>query len=708
MKNLSTLITAFLVFAFMSPALAYVVEVGGIVQDQLDRPVPKHLVLIEAYAPDGRQIHKSEVYTNDAGEFADRFDAGDIRTGTVVFSTKSCDDRLVQHKQNFTKDRAVVKTKLTICAGATGRCDVKIEVVRTAAGIGLVAHGSGVAPFTYEWSTGDSTQRISIDSMGEYCVKITDAAGCEAKACFDYTTDRCAVEIVATRTAMGIVLVANAKGTSPIEYNWSTGDSTQRIAIDSLGEYCVTILTADSCEARACIDLSKIDKCEVEIEVERTTSGLVLIAKGKGSAPIQYTWNTGDSTQRILVDSLGEYCVTILTADSCEARACIDLSNNDRCAVEIKLQQTPAGTFLIAQGKGTSPISYEWNTGDSTERIAITRPGTYCVTILTADSCRARACFDYAVRDSCGAEIVVRALTDTVSLWAVGKGTAPFTYEWSTGDTTQVIMPQRPGTYCVKITDATGCMAKACYRVGRTDTVDCSVDIRVIKAGGFAVLIADAHGQPPFKYEWSTGETRRSIRVKASGEYCVKVVDASGCEAKACYQFDADAKCNVAIVVRGISPDRSSRTLSALAKGTAPFTYEWSTGDTTQSITVQNKGQYCVVMTDADGCQARACITLPTDRRRTPTGSRINLDNNDTQLRVYPNPASDKISLILPSEIEMDYQYRIINAQGFPMMDGNGISNNLSEIDIMNLQPGHYTVIVITATEAKTVSFFKQ
>ncbi|MEZ4949944.1 MAG: hypothetical protein R2784_11235 [Saprospiraceae bacterium] len=48
--------------------------------------------------------------------------------------------------------------------------------------------------------------------------------------------------------------------------------------------------------------------------------------------------------------------------------------------------------------------------------------------------------------------------------------------------------------------------------------------------------------------------------------------------------------------------------LEALPFGEAPFTYNWSIGETTSSVQVTSPGTYCVTVTDATGCAASSCV----------------------------------------------------------------------------------------------------
>ncbi|MCS6934285.1 MAG: T9SS type A sorting domain-containing protein [Chitinophagales bacterium] len=65
---------------------------------------------------------------------------------------------------------------------------VSISQVNTPAGPGLIANANGGTPsYQYIWSNGSTTQVITGLSPGNYCVTVTDSAGCYASSCFNYT-----------------------------------------------------------------------------------------------------------------------------------------------------------------------------------------------------------------------------------------------------------------------------------------------------------------------------------------------------------------------------------------------------------------------------------------------------------------------------------------------------------------------------------------
>ncbi|MBI1227648.1 MAG: T9SS type A sorting domain-containing protein [Bacteroidetes bacterium] len=199
----------------------------------------------------------------------------------------------------------------------------------------------------------------------------------------------------------------------------------------------------------------------------------------------------------------------------------------------------------------------------------------------------------------CGVSISLDSTnTGDVILTAMPSGDAPFAYIWSTGETTPTVVVTSWGiNYCVTVTDANGCVAESCLY----NQNSCSASIQITPIGA---LFANAGGVYPFTYVWSDGSTSSSIFPNAPGNYCVTITDLTGCEASACYSWPS---CSVQITSDSLNP-----TLTAEPTGTAPFTFQWNTGANTQTITVNpnNMGNYCVTVTDANGCISSDCQTF--------------------------------------------------------------------------------------------------
>ena len=236
-----------------------------------------------------------------------------------------------------------------------------------------------------------------------------------------------------------------------------------------------------------------------------------LVANAYGTAPFTYVWNTGETTETIMPQDTGTYCVTITDSEGCAAVGCSHYVGNnggwDSCFVFIYENWTAAGTGLTAENFGPGPHTYIWDTGDSTQTTIPSGDGTYCVTSIDATGCTSTACYDYVSNpggwDSCFVYIYEDSTaTGQTGLTAEGLGQAPHTYVWDNGETTQTIVPNGDGVYCVTSTDATGCMSMSCYNYlsNPWGQDSCGLWITCDPNGVFNV---DAWGEAPFTYTWS-------------------------------------------------------------------------------------------------------------------------------------------------------------------------------------------------------------
>jgi Secretion system C-terminal sorting domain/Carboxypeptidase regulatory-like domain len=290
---------------------------------------------------------------------------------------------------------------VTVQTGGSNNCDVEIVLDSTAAGgIGLFAYGYGVAPFTYLWNTGETSQSIELNpNMVEYCVTVADANGCAATDCINvFPPSNCSVSIM-TDTVGG--LTANASGTAPFIYFWNTGETGATIYPNAFGVYCVTAIDADSCAATACYQYGNggQDSCSVSIEVDSVPpggAGNVLTALAWGTPPFTYQWNVQNwQTQSITVPGTGTYCVTVTDAAGCESQACVTLGFQP-CQVEIVETSDPAtGQDILLAEVPANAYYYQWSTGELTAYIQPATPGIYCVTVTHSSGCTATDCFDY-------------------------------------------------------------------------------------------------------------------------------------------------------------------------------------------------------------------------------------------------------------------------------------------------------------------------
>ena len=348
------------------------------------------------------------------------------------------------------------------------------------------------------------------------------------------------------------------------------------------------------------------DSCFVLIlpSYDPLTGVTTLYAIGSALEPVTYLWNDGSTGQSITPIDTGTYCVTITGADGCITSGCYEYSGGSGCFVSISAGNGGFfDTALVAFGYGVEPLTYVWSTGDTGQVLIVSEEGTYCVTMTDATGCSASACAVY-IPLPC----YVWISEDPGGLTAYTFGTDPFTFLWNTGEITQSITPGAPGLYCVTATDAEGCGSYSCYDYYPFSYCDVILSYTADSINGTIgdLLWAFSYGIPPFDYQWSTGDTTESITLDSLiPGICVTVTDATGC---------VDSSCTDELLMycyAWISVAYENDSIAVLTVTTYPYDpageFEWSTGDSTESITVNEAGEYCVDVQTSYGCATTAC-----------------------------------------------------------------------------------------------------
>ncbi|HEY6191338.1 MAG TPA: FlgD immunoglobulin-like domain containing protein, partial [Bacteroidota bacterium] len=130
-----------------------------------------------------------------------------------------------------------------------------------------------------------------------------------------------------------------------------------------------------------------------------------------------------------------------------------------------------------------------------------------------------------------------------------------------------------------------------------------SVNNVAVCGGTSGTLTATASGgTPAYSYHWSNGATTSTITTSTAGTYSVTVTDSKGCTGTGSGSIGLSGNPTVSVPPDSACPG-TARTLTANASGGTPgYTYLWSTGATTSTISTSTAGTYSVTITDSKGC----------------------------------------------------------------------------------------------------------
>ena len=190
-------------------------------------------------------------------------------------------------------------------------------------------------------------------------------------------------------------------------------------------------------------------------------------------------------------------------------------------------------------------------------------------------------------------------------------GDGNYTYQWSNGATTQSIGGLTGGYYSVTVTDQSGG-----FTVGGSLIADpLALTLDVIPGSCFLACDASINseltgGTAPYSYQWSNGSTGSVLGPLPPGTFTLTVTDANGCTVTQTGVVTEPDDIDRTINVTGNCSPSANIDVVVSGGGTPPYTYQWSTGATTPSLTGVGQGYYYLTITDDNGCQVDETVII--------------------------------------------------------------------------------------------------
>lgn len=204
-----------------------------------------------------------------------------------------------------------------------------------------------------------------------------------------------------------------------------------------------------------------------------------------------------------------------------------------------------------------------------------------------------------------------------VNVTPVG-GTAPYMFEWASGQTTEDLANVPPGSYTVTITDVNGCSQALTVDVG-DDQINLNIGGTVVAnttcIGGNGSINVNVTPQGTYTYNWSNGATTEDLSDLEPGTYILTVTSGITCTGTA--EFTVDDNPNepaINYTVVGTTCDMSNGSINvSISGGVTPYTFSWSNGAMTEDLSNIPAGTYGITVTGANGCTASEDITVDND-----------------------------------------------------------------------------------------------
>lgn len=377
-------------------------------------------------------------------------------------------------------------------------------------------------------------------------------------------------------------------GTLPFTYAWSTGSTTATTVGLAPGTYSVTVTDGTSCSEVHSVTVGAAISPVLTMDgwaAAGSANGRARARTSGGTPPYTYLWNTGATTNDLQNLVAGTYTVTV--------------TDNIGC--------TDVGTFVVADGSagctnGTvlrltiqadqSPGDIYWGLYDDQAQLqqqiflgqeGITAGGLYSYVFCLPDGCYAFVMFDGQANGICNSN---------------SNPAGYFELEDITNGGTV-----HSGCDYINVNARAFCL-------GNNDLLTLtSTDVSCAGVADGTATVSELYDQATTAYAWSNGGTTPTISGLTAGTYSVTVTNNLFVES-ASVTISAPAPLALNISANNPTQGNNGTAAVAVAGGTSPYTYLWSSGSTWPSATGLAAGVYTVTVTDARGCTATGSATI--------------------------------------------------------------------------------------------------
>jgi gliding motility-associated-like protein len=542
-------------------------------------------------------------------------------------------------------------------------------------GTASITASGGIAPYIYLWSNNATTSSITNLVPGLYTVLVTDANGCTVNASITITepTILNASSVVSSSILCfggnAVITISATGGTSPYtgvgNFNAPAGTQsytvtdangciaqtnitvnqpgvlsgnsvvsqpilcfggTGQVTVTAIGgtlpyvgtgiqtvltgTYNYTVTDANGCTGLTSISISEPSQLAINIVgtnplCNGNSNGSAQATVSGGTAPYAYLWSNGNTTSTATNLTSGTYTVQITDANGCVISGSVTLTQPGTLSANAIISSAilcngGTGQVFVSANGGASPYSgigqFSALAGNSTYTVTDINGCTASVSINVPQPSAVVVNSAIASPIACfggNGNIIVTAAGGTPSYIGTGTFNVP------------------AGTYTYPVTDANGCSTTTTITINQPSALIANAVIGnpILCNGGSASILVSANGGTP-NYS-GTGSFNALAGVQS-----YTVIDANGCASIASINVVQPTQLNCSISSQNVTCNGLNNGSAVVTAngGTPNYSYLWSNGATTASVSNLAPGAYSVTVTDANGCQSvsNVNITQPT------------------------------------------------------------------------------------------------
>ena len=667
------------------------------------------------------------------------------QTTTFVAMTSMNQDKLRAIVDIGCKNIISNTTTLTVAVNPTVTTTVsQVSCFGGANGSITTTVTGGIAPYTYNWSSGPTTAHLLNIAAGTYSVNIKDANNCKTSITETITQPSAIVSSIAgTQTicaGKNTTLTVNAVGgTPPFTFNWSPSSSLNTSTLATVVAsptssiiYTVTLIDANACTNTTTVNITVNNPLPFTISPASPIICQGAIVNMTVSPNNTYTLLPGGSTGDLF--NISPSSTTIYTVQGIDVNGCFGTQSypvtvNTNPIANAGSSQTITCANPTRTLSGTGGVTYSWSgpgivSGAATANPVVNTPGLYSLTVTSAAGC---------VSSPASVSVFQNITTPNVTSSNTGSlncsinsanviastTTSPVSYNWTgigitAGAGTGTISVNQGGTYNYTVTNTSnGCTTSGFQTIiqntlapsvlsGNTGPLTCSTTTATVYASTTVT---------PVSYNWTgagitAGAGTATININISGTYNYTVTNTNN----NCFTTGSQ---NVAqnALVPGVSASNSgtlncvTNTVALNGTPASGVTYTWTgpgivSGTNAQNAIANLPGTYTLtVKSIANGC-TNSATTSVSQNTIAPT-----ISMPSTQSITCSMPIVNLVSSAVPSTCTPVWSGGV--ASGVNSFTATASSANIYTLTITNPANGCIksgTVQVVTNTISPSIS----
>ncbi|MEM9922085.1 MAG: T9SS type A sorting domain-containing protein, partial [Bacteroidota bacterium] len=190
------------------------------------------------------------------------------------------------------------------------------------------------------------------------------------------------------------------------------------------------------------------------------------------------------------------------------------------------------------------------------------------------------------------------------------------------------------------------------------------------------------------------------IESLAPGNYSLSLSDVNGCTFFSVYQIGEPTGLDLTFSTAEPQPPlgNNGSIIAKVTGGVTPYSYLWSTGETSSQINDLAPGTYRVTVTDGNGCEMLGSVDL--ELMTTSTAQPASL----THWMVYPNPTAASLVLDAAFNRSEEIDIELLNLVGQQMLHRRFQSSSINTIFDLSLFPAGAYLLRLRTKDGEMVT----